>query len=334
MRILILIFCFTLPLVGTSLPSEKRKNGQLIQGVLAPVQVSLQESSAVFFNNEDSRPFLYGTVVTEDGWILTKASELDEVGDFHVRVGAKKYRSPKIISRNDVWDVILVKIEAEGLRPVDMGRIPDLAHGTWVVSNGAAERRFRRPRPGIISANMRKIPGGSPGVLGVSFREEGGEMILASVLAESGAERAGLMKGDHLLSIAGVEVAGRDHFLERLQKNSPGDWVMVQVKRGGDLLEFKVELMARHKLYQEELNRNDQLSGGVEQQSARRRGFPMVIQHETMLTRRGVGGPVFTLDGVFVGMNIAAVNRVEVYAIPSESLMEVFEKLSRGFLEE
>ena len=71
MRIFIFIFAFLLPLAANSLPSEKRKNGPLIQDALSPVQVSLQESSAVFYNNETSKAFLYGTVVSDDGLIMT-----------------------------------------------------------------------------------------------------------------------------------------------------------------------------------------------------------------------------------------------------------------------
>lgn len=56
----------------------------------------------------------------------------------------------------------------------------------------------------------------------------------------------------------------------------------------------------------------------------------MVIQHETMLTRNEVGGPVFTLDREFVGMNIAAVNRVEAFAIPSEELPDIVESLKKS----
>lgn len=327
MKIFALILVAALPLSANSLPSEKRKNGPLIQQALAPVQVSLQESSAVFYNNEDSRPFLYGTVVGADGLILTKASELEEVKDYHVRVGTKKYRSPKLLGRDDSWDVALVKIEAEDLRVVDFSSPDDLSHGTWVVSNGATERRFRRPRPGIVSANKREIPGGSPAVLGVALNAKDESLFVGSVTEDSGAEKAGVKKGDELLAVDGILIEDQDGFIEYLTGKSPGDVIKLKVGRGEETMEFDVELMARHKLYGGTANRNDQLSGGEEQQSARRTGFPMVIQHETMLTRRTVGGPLFTLDGKFVGMNIAAVNRVEAFAVPSKELREVFEAL-------
>ena len=59
----------------------------------------------------------------------------------------------------------------------------------------------------------------------------------------------------------------------------------------------------------------------------------MVLQHETMLNRNTVGGPVFTLDNQFVGMNIAAVNRVEAFAIPGQELSELVAELRKELLE-
>ncbi|MDB4265353.1 PDZ domain-containing protein [bacterium] len=321
MKIISLILLLALPVAGNTLPSEKRKNGPLIRKALAPVQVSLQESSAVFYNEEDSRPFLYGTVVSEDGFILTKASDLGKVENYYVRVGAKKYRSPKLIQQDEVWDVALIKIEGQDLRAVDMSDPIELTHGTWTVSNGATERRLRRARPGIVSANKRKIPKGGNPVLGVSLDTKGERLVIKDVGANSGAEKAGLKIDDELLEIDSVEIENQKTLSEHLSGKSAGDSVKLKVKRGDETLDLEAELMAP------QMNRNDQLSGGPEQQSERRTGFPMVIQHETMLTRRTVGGPLFTLNGKFVGMNIAAVNRVEAFAIPSKELAEVLKGL-------
>ena len=302
----------------------------MVQKALSPVQVSLQESSAVFYNNENSKLFIYGTVVSDDGLILTKASELEEVKDYHVRVGTKKYRAPRLVGRNDSWDVALVQIEAEGLMPVDLESKIEVSHGTWIVSNGATERRFRRPRAGIVSANKREIPGGSPAVLGVALEARDEKILVGNVTKESGAEKAGLKEGDELLEVDGNGIKDRDAFIEYLTTKSSGDVIKLKAKRGDETLEFEVELMARHKLYGGTQNRNDQLSGGETQQSARRTGFPMVLQHETTLSRRTVGGPIFTLDGEFVGMNIAAANRVEVFAIPVDELAGIVEDLKNS----
>lgn len=329
MKIITLLVAITIPLGANSLPSEKRKNGPLIQEALSPVQVSLQESSAVFYNNETSKAFLYGTVVSDDGLIVTKASEIEEVESYYVRVGTKKFRDPIVVARNDVWDVMMIKIKALGLKPVDFSQTKDLSHGTWVVSNGATERRFRRPRAGIISANKREIPGGSPAVLGVGLKEDDGDLSVDSVTEGSGAAMADLKKGDKLLKVDGSDIKNRDDLIAYLKEKSPGDKIKLTLTRGDKELLLEVELMARHKLYGQEKTRNDQLSGGEAQQSSRRTGFPMVLQHETMLNRKTVGGPVFTLDNQFVGMNIAAVNRVEAFAIPGKELSDLVLELKK-----
>lgn len=332
MKIITLLVAITIPLVANSLPSEKRKNGPLIQEALSPVQVSLQESSAVFYDNETSKAFLYGTVVSDDGLIVTKASEIEEVESYYVRVGTKKFRDPIVVARNDVWDVMMIKIKALGLKPVDFSQTKDLSHGTWVVSNGATERRFRRPRAGIISANKREIPGGSPAVLGVGLKEDDGDLFVDSVTEGSGAAMADLKKGDKLLKVDGSDIRNRDDLIAYLKEKSPGDKIKLTLTRGDKELLLEVELMARHKLYGQEKTRNDQLSGGEAQQSSRRTGFPMVLQHETMLNRKTVGGPVFTLDNQFVGMNIAAVNRVEAFAIPGKELSDLVLELKKNSL--
>lgn len=310
-----------------TLPSEKRKNGPLLRQALSPVQVALQESSAVFYNNETSRAFLYGTVVSSDGLILTKATELDEVEDFYVRVGARKYRTPKVLNRNDIWDVALVKIEAEELVPVRVEESRTFPHGTWVVSNGATERRFRRARAGIISANKREIPESEGVAMGVTLKEEDGHLVVAGITEKSGAEAAGLKENDRIVRFAGAEVTKREQIVKALKGREAGDMIAVVLERGEGTLEVEIELMSREKLFGRQMTRNDQLSGGDDQQSERRTGFPVVIQHETMLTRHEVGGPVFTLDHEFVGMNIAAVNRVEAFAIPAEEIPGIVENL-------
>lgn len=324
MRVPILIAACILPLVGNTLPSEKRKNGPLIQKTLGPVQVHLQDSTAVFYDNKTFKNFIYGTVVSADGLVLTKASELAEVDDYLIRIGTRKYRDFKVLGVDAEWDVALVKVEADDLKPADLKSSSEVEHGTWVVTNGASERRFRRPRPGIVSANKREIPGGSPAVLGVRFKMEDDQLKVVEVSEKSGAEKAGIKKGDILAKVDGRKIEDDKSFIEYLRFKAPGDTIKVVVQRKDEELELEVELVARHKLYGGVQSRNDQMSGEF---SERRTSFPMVLQHEVMLSARSVGGPLYTLEGRFLGMNIAAANRVESYAIPVEEMCKVLDKL-------
>lgn len=327
MRGFFVIWCLlTLPMLAVSLPSEKRKNAKLFQKVLSPVQQALQDSSAVFYDDEDRVSFIFGTVVSADGLILTKASELKEVANYHVRVGKKKYGEVQFIASDHRWDLALVKVDAEGLTPVKLEGSSDLEHGTWLVSNGASKRRFRRPRAGILSANKREVKGHSLAVIGIIFVEKDGELVVTEVSEGGGAEAAGLVKGDRILVVDGKEIDAKKPFVEYLKQRKPGEKIELKVGRGEEELDLEVEMFARHEVFGGPQNRNDSMSGDF---SPRRTNFPMVLQHETTLSRRTVGGPLFTLDSQFVGMNIAAVNRVENYAIPVEELKVALEDLRK-----
>lgn len=322
--IIIASFCFA---SANSLPSEQRKNNKLVQAALDPVRLALQESSAVFYNNSDRRPFIYGTVVGADGLILTKASELAEVEEFSVRVNEENFSEAQIIATDEIWDLALVKVKATALLAVTWAPSSDIAHGTWVVSNGATTRRYRRPRVGVISANKREIPGGHTAVLGVGLKNAEGGVRITSVTKDSGAEKAEVKKGDVIIEIDGVSMKGIDELKAVLSKRGVGDVLNLKIKREEEIFELKVELMARHKLYGGVQSRNDSMSGEF---SPRRTGFPMVLQHETTLSRRSIGGPLLDFEGRCIGMNIAMVNRVENYAIPVEQLLEEIPNLQKS----
>ncbi len=57
--------------------------------------------------------------------------------------------------------------------------------------------------------------------------------------------------------------------------------------------------------------------------SGRRDGFPTVIPHDADLTPENCGGPLFDLEGKFVGLNIARNSRVRSYAIPASRVKEL-----------
>lgn len=321
---LILLIFGLAPLAANSLPSEQRKNNKLVQAALEPVRIGLQKSSAVFYNSKDRKSFIYGIVISEDGFILTKASELEEVVEFTVRVDEENFREVEVISTNEQWDLALLKVEASGLVPVTWAESSELLHGTWVVSNGATTRKFRRPRVGMISANKREIPGGNLAVLGVGLKTEDGGVSVTMVTKKSGAETAGVKKDDLITAIDATEIKDVDHLQKILKRFAIGDIATLKITRGEKELELEVELLARHRLYGGKRNRNDSMSGEF---SPRRTGFPMVLQHEITLSRRSVGGPLLNLKGECVGMNIAMANRVENYAIPVENLSQVIPRL-------
>ena len=71
-------------------------------------------------------------------------------------------------------------------------------------------------------------------------------------------------------------------------------------------------------------NRNDMMSG---QFSERRSDFPRVVQHSILGNKWSVGGPLIDIEGRCIGMNIARANRAESFAIPSEELQEIANRM-------
>ena len=66
--------------------------------------------------------------------------------------------------------------------------------------------------------------------------------------------------------------------------------------------------------------------------SLRNANFPAVLQHDTVLTPAMVGGPLVTLDGTAVGINIARAGRVESYALPADVVTALLPDLKSGKL--
>ena len=140
------------------LEGKYRLNGSEVKASFEPLREVLQGSSAVLYDGW--KPFVYGVVVSQDGYILTKASELDEHGTLTIRVDDTLYEEVQVVATDTEWDVALLKVDAEDLEPVIWSEDQDVGHGTWVVSNGATSRLRRRAQIGIISANSREIGGG------------------------------------------------------------------------------------------------------------------------------------------------------------------------------
>jgi len=332
-----------------SLEWAYRTDGPQVHAAFDEVQPFLQKSSAVI--KRGRREVIYGTVISPDGHILTKASELGSVKpsvqavdqdgndvsellkfpeqsetsteDLTVVVGDRDYGQPELLAEDPAWDLALIKIEAEGLTPVDLSDTSEVEQGTWLVANGATTRRERRVQVGILAANSREVNPKGGAVLGVSLGEnadESEELVIEEVTEGSGAEAAGLQQGDILRALDDWEIENFKKMLEWLGECQVGDVIDVRIERDGEEQVLEVELSGRVDLFGEQLNRNDFMSGEF---SNRRTGFPRILQHDIIGNRHTMGGPVFTLDGRCVGMNIARFSRCETYAIPARELRDI-----------
>jgi serine protease Do len=303
--------------ISQTLESAYRTTGEVVVAVFEPQRQVLQTSSAVI--QDKRREIAYGVVISAQGHILTKASEIRGAGELNVTVDRTNYKDPKVLMIDPEWDVALLKIDAEDLVPVNYAPTSDVPQGTWVVANGVSTRTSRRALAGIIAAKIREVPAEGGAALGVVMKEPDG-LEISEVSEKSGALAAGLQQGDLIVAIEGEALEKLSDLAERLKDRRAGSVVKLTIRRADVEMEFDVALTARGEMFADDMSRNDQMSGEF---SERRSGFPRVMQHDILGAKRVVGGPLLDLDGRCLGMNIARANRTESFAIPVEDLQEI-----------
>lgn len=183
-----------------SLDFEQRINGKTVLKTIEPIRERLQDLSAVFFSGHDV--VIYGIVLSPDGYIATKASELHYHQNLVVRIGSSKYGHFKEIGTDPATDIAVVKVDAASL-PAPGPVSNEAAMGMMVVSNGSTTRTSRRPQLGTLSAARRPIPNGDTAYMGVIF---GTPCSIQEVVKDGPAAKAGAMAGDEILEVDGTPI--------------------------------------------------------------------------------------------------------------------------------
>jgi S1-C subfamily serine protease len=104
-----------------------------------------------------------GFIVTADGLIVTnKHVVADTSVSYKVSTNDGKEYDAKEISRDPSNDIAIIKIDASGLKPVELGNSSNLKVGQFVVAIGTALGEFRHTvTTGVISGLGRGIEAGS-----------------------------------------------------------------------------------------------------------------------------------------------------------------------------
>jgi serine protease Do len=313
--------CACLASAQQNLETNYRVTGAAVTSAFESQREVIQDSSAVIYSGR--KEVAYGTVISPDGYLLTKASEIEGIEKITVRVTSGIFDDAKVIAEDETWDVALIKIKAQGLIPVNYAPDSNLKRGTWVVVNGVTSRNKRRVLAGIISAEAREILPEGGAILGIHLEEKKGKILIKKVIEGSGAEQAGLLPNDQITALGSEKLSDLEAFTEKMKTTKAGSKVNIRILRDAKEMELEVTSTAQNELFSDE-TRNDQMSGIV---SKRRSGFQRVIQHDVFGSKSTMGGPVLNLDGQTIGMNIARANRAETFAIPVEELRELANRL-------
>jgi S1-C subfamily serine protease len=337
-----LVSCSQIPVFGqSSLPGDERMNGKGVEAAFEAQRMVLQQNSAAIYMGR--KPIGYGVIMSSDGYILTKRSELFDFdpktkqstlkNDLMAIIDKERYYKVTMLASDIEWDLAIIKVDAENLTPAQWADPTDIEQGTWVVTNGSTSKSRRRVNIGIISAKAREIQGALPVMLGVGLKEkeDGSGIEIMQVSKDSGAEAAGILKGDIIKTFDGMEVTKREQIIDIIREKQPGDFVEVEFLRTIEgkekMLTHKMELKPRKEIQgsaKKPQNRNDQMSGDF---SERRSSFPMALQHDIDQSSRQMGGPLLNLAGKAVGINIARANRAESFAIPAKEAQQVYKEM-------
>jgi serine protease Do len=272
----------------------------------------------------------FGTVVGSEGWILTKASELK--GKIMVELHDGREFQARIVGVSEPYDLAMLRIDAKGLKPVEWRDSTKDAVGSWVATPGMNTQPVA---VGVLSVGARKITGmelarrsSSGGFLGISISNAAVKngVKIAEVLPGGAAAAAGFEEDDIIVAVGKTRITDPENLLKALQKTKPSETVKVTVKRGSEEVELHPKLGKRP------IDRADFQNQLGSKLSDHRTGFPMVLQHDTILRPVDCGGPLVDLDGKVIGINIARAGRTETFAIPAEAIKPLLDDLKSGKL--
>lgn len=321
-------------LVAAPAPAQISSNPRL----LAPFKsVVAKASESTVRVRGDDRDIALGTIVSPDGYILTKASELR--GNLTVRLADGSEYEAKLVATHRPSDLAMLKIDATNLKPITFGDSKKVTVGSWVVSAGPTSDALA---VGIVSVATRALTGPDTvidnqnrGYLGILMEmtdptDADGKPLGArvrEVTKNGAAEKAGIKKNDIIVAINDQPVTGSQSLRDILENSRAGDVVRVKLLRGEEELELSVKLQGPTP---DMLSRGDIQNQFGGELSGRRSGFPQILQTDMVLAPRDCGGPILDLDGNVLGVSIARAGRVETWILPGEVIRPLLNELKAG----
>jgi len=276
-----------------------------------------------------------GTIMSRDGYILTKASELHGAIDPEVILpNGRRFKAQELAS-DYAFDLMLLKVDASDLQPVSLelerqSRVGDLA----VLQNGKGEALM----PTVISVKTHAMEGASKAFLGIRMKEEDNGVRVEHVIPGGAAHRNGMKTGDVILSLNGRPMnrtqtlngrpmTGTETLANAIAEFRPGDKITIRYMRGDKIRTIDILLTSKFINVDAMLPLYKNLEFEGQFASTHAGGFPKAIQIDADVYPRQVGGPLLGLNGKALGIVIARADRFPAFAIPADAVATVFEQL-------
>jgi serine protease Do len=319
-----LVLIAALLVVGMTSPSRaaerlstaEYKSGPQIRVLLRELVESVRNSTAAVVC--DGKTCVMGTIVDSSGLVLTKASELND--DVRCRLSDGREFDAEIVARNEEFDLAMLQITAKNLTAANLNSEHVPVVGQWLATVGLQEEPIAL---GVVSVPPRNIARGRP-LLGVQLGdlEEPRGALIESVMPDSAAERAKLKAGDVVTRVNDRKVTSRPEMIEIIGEHITGETIRMHILRDEKEMDLEATLGSFNLMLS--ADPTAMMSRGV---SKRRDGFPMALQHDTVLRPKECGGPLINLRGELVGINIARAERTASYALPIHTVKQVIQQM-------
>lgn len=282
---------------------------------------------------KDGEQIALGMIVNADGFVVTKASEVDPRQE-RILVGTATglLEEAVPIGIDTKLDLLLLRLPPGEWIPAPLKDAPIPEAGSWVVSAGPDAEPISFGICGLdqYDSNLSILDRAFLGVRVDSPARGATGAVVQRVVPGCAARRAGLLEGDVILAIDDIEVSGSRGLVDVLASFLASDIVEISFRRGEEELTSSVRLGSR--VFRPERQAGmfiDYESGNhVVPVSRRDTGFGRVIQHDGLLRPEQCGGPLVDLDGRLVGINIARSDRTKTFAIPVAELRASIERMS------
>jgi serine protease Do len=271
----------------------------------------------------DGKDAALGTVVSDDGYVLTKASEL-KLGKVTVKTKDGRELEATVTTTSDAYDLAVLKAEGTGLTPISWGESKDAPVGNWIAVTGLGGEAAAA---GVVSTRpwSPREPDKDSGFLGVTLDMTAPTgAVVASVSSGSAAEKAGLKPKDLIRRVDGQDISDGDALIHTLLGYKAGESVKIVLDRDGKQIEVTAVLGRRTaELLPQRGGRGDFQNAMGSKLSERRTGIPVLFQTDAVVKPADCGAPVVDLDGHAVGLIIARAGRTESHVVPAETVRDL-----------
>ncbi len=284
--------------------THRRDNGEMTS-LVQPIANAVAKSVVQVVCG--GRPVALGTIVSSDGYVITKRSEL--TGDpILIRLSDDRQLSARVAAVRRSCDLALLHVDSgQNYQPIEWSSdVPPV--GSFLISPGRGAKTIGI---GVVSVLARPVE--HQGRLGVYLEDDtNGFARIGRVHPDSGAALAGLERNDRIVAIDGQSKLDASSCQKTLGGKYAGESVRLTIDRSGSILE--VDAMIREFNLMQESENDSKVNGP---RNIRLSGFELAIQHDTVLDPDECGGPVLDSKGKVIGVNIARAGRVVSYALPA-----------------